>query len=284
QLLEIRDQVRDSHWEREYERQVEERRISQQSRLNGPSLALRDVLSEDELLNYALMVSMDEHEQTQADRDLQEAIERSKEAVWDSGPSITDGTVASDSFPSRPIREDGRPPTAPSSAAGSAGSNPIPPASRSNHRARSRGSTPNSSRRSSYRDSYISLDDWDDDIEDEHPDARADRELYTPPMRGEVSIDQSMNDLDLDDPAVSQRRLVYGSSGRGGSWDGRSDYSPRSGNGAAAELLLRSPRLGPARGNQNRRRSSGNVVVAPRPEWDEDEELQYVLELSMVEK
>ncbi|KAJ3044120.1 hypothetical protein HDV00_003224 [Rhizophlyctis rosea] len=191
QLLEIRDQVRDLNWERDYEREVAEHRSLQQRRVNGVSVGgqLGDNMSEEDLLRYAEMVSMEEHERVESDRDLMMALELSRLELESAAQAAQEESSGG--------QEDGDGPSG-------------------------------------------SRDDWEEDWEE-----------------GGLGT-----------------RYTYGSSA-----SSSRDFSPRSPQGAAAEFLKRSPHLAPQRGQS----SSSKVTVVQRPEWEEDEELQYVLELSKVE-
>ncbi|KAJ3053099.1 hypothetical protein HK097_005042 [Rhizophlyctis rosea] len=181
QQLEIRDQVRDVKWERDYQKEVEEHQKLQGRRMNGAWAAgakAGDDLSEEDMMKYAMMVSMEEHEQEESDRDLSLALRLSQLETGGEG-----------------MKEHG----------------------------------------------------------------------------GESWLSSRSEDLD-NWGLETGTRYSYGSSASS------REFSPRATN-AAAELVLRSPRLAP----MDRRQSSSKVTVVQRPEWDEEEELMYALELSKIE-
>ncbi|KND01657.1 uncharacterized protein SPPG_03455 [Spizellomyces punctatus DAOM BR117] len=73
--LEIRDEVRESRLEREYEREAEEWSRKQAQKINGvhPPTGM----SEEELINYAMLMSLEEQKDTGHDKALMDALEQS---------------------------------------------------------------------------------------------------------------------------------------------------------------------------------------------------------------
>jgi hypothetical protein len=147
-----------------------------------------------------------------------------------------------------------------------------------------------SSPRQFSRSSSSWRNEWDDDEEDEQVEAH---DLETSAFYSPRSYDRSMeNDWTLEAPELStsggKRRLFYGMSSSTSNSRTTSNQPSSRYASSAAGILLRSPGLHPVSPGYRQspsRQPMGNVTVAQRPsaEWD-DEELQYVLELSMLEK
>ena len=234
----------------------EVRSTQQQALFNGSFD--RSSMTEEELVNYALMLSMDT-------------------------ASVPGGPIARSSIevPSRlPPSGSRRNSIQNSSNNSPRNSRPIPSPvdpSKSSPRQFSRSG-------SSWRN------EWDDDEEDEQAEAH---DLETSAFYSPRSYDRSMeNDWTMEAQELStsggKRRLFYGMSSGTSKNRTTSDQPSSRYASSAAGILLRSPGLHPVSPGYRQtpsRQPTGNVTVAQRPsaEWD-DEELQYVLELSMVEK
>ncbi|KAI8929995.1 quinon protein alcohol dehydrogenase-like superfamily [Entophlyctis helioformis] len=172
-----------------------------------------------------------------------------------------------------------------------------------------------SARRRSQHAERPDASEWDDDELDREDMSRLDPDLVqylSPRMVGRQGhVDdaadllgdaQSISDDMLSTSGDGRRKVVFGTSagprsapghGHAAGFSGAgAEYVSRSANSAAADLIQRwSPRMAPIspsmhpayRGGHHQ--PTGNVVVAQRPsQWDEDDELQYVLELSLLDK
>jgi hypothetical protein len=130
------------------------------------------------------------------------------------------------------------------------------------------------SRINSWNDRFKS-DDWDEDDSEKDPDTA---EYYSPSRSNSLDLDS----LDWLSTSDGKRRLFYGMNKATGSRRNscsEGSISSRHASGAAG-ILLRSPGLVPVDMRQGNVRS---VMVNRDDGWD-DEELQYVLEMSLQDK
>ena len=209
--------------------------------------------TEEELMSYAMMLSIAQHEEEEASRHFGDTMKIGSTGSAPRGSSPI-GSVSSQ------LNSNRRPST---SSLGSW-----------------RKYNPNSQSGSLPRDEWMDEEDEDDDFPIS-PDAEMTRYISPSSIS---SRSAEANDIDLSTSA-GRRRIVFGSTaatGRGS----KTEDSIRASNTAASLMLMHSPRLQPALPSQPiRRQSQGNVIVTARPsQLEEDDELQYVLELSMHEK
>lgn len=220
-LSEMREEISRVNEDREFEKLLIDRQTRQSIKFNGTSPGNKSGLTEEEMISYAMMLSMEENQGS-------------------------DGKISSSYSKSIPMKSP------------------------------SRHYNASSSRISSWNDRFKS-DGWEEDDLDEDPDTA---EYYSPSKSNSLDLDSS-EWLSTSD---GKRRLFYGMSRVTGSRRNSSSegsFSSRHASGAAG-ILLRSPGLVPVDMRQ------GNVRVMPNvlnegDGWD-DEELQYVLEMSLHEK
>eukprot|EP00842_Homolaphlyctis_polyrhiza_P000501 jgi/Hompol1/1451/HPOL_000957-RA len=266
-LFDLDSDVREIRREIDMERTELLFQRNQHDLFNGAGIN-RTNMTDEELLNYAMMLS---NEQLELD-------EARRSGAMDTLSSTPTGTAlatnGASSIDSLPVRRG-------SSQGGSS----------------SHGSWQNQSRymRQQYRD------EWEDD-DDERVDPES--AMYLSPrgagIGGTNELQLNMDELDLSGGSHGSRGrrvTIAGSTAGGGggasrgSRGGDDEHTGRSANAVAEMIMRRSPRIVPIspgmhptyRGAQ--RQPTGNIVVAHRPgQQDEDEELQYVLELSLQEK
>jgi hypothetical protein len=217
-LSEMREEISRVNEDIEFEKYMNDRQIRQSVKFNGTSPGNKSGMTEEEMISYAMMLSME-------------------------------GNQGNDSKTS------------------SSYSKSIPMQSPSRHYNAS------PSRINSWHDRFKS-DDWDEDDWEEDPHTS---EYYSPSKSTSLDLDSS-EWLSTSD---GKRRLFYGmnnasSSRRNNNSEGSSS---RHASGAAG-ILLRSPGLVPVDMRQGNVRS---VAVNGGDQWD-DEELQYVLEMSLHDK
>lgn len=258
-LSEMREDIQQVAEEREYERQAGQQNAAALARMNGSLQDPRSGMTEDELVSYAMMISMEEQQQQQQGRGIPPA-----------GPGM----------PSRSGSSLGQSPRS-----ASAWTTPLTP-SRSSPR---HGSSYNSQRCNSWH-SRQAHNDWDDDEEeDETQNDLETSNLYSPrhhhgrPLELDVDWDSSAAELST---SGGRRRLFYGMSTSGGSRSTTATSGPDNLHSryasSAAGILLRSPGLYPQRASASQYgggQPQGNVSTVSPNNWDE--ELQYVLEMSL---
>ncbi|KAI9208943.1 WD40-repeat-containing domain protein [Polychytrium aggregatum] len=277
---EIRDEIEEAHIEREHQRRAVDQRLRMEQRFNG-TLAQGTDLTEDELLRLTLLMSMDERQTHEHhDGDLTSALEMSLaeyQGLREQESSSMDGSQPLQSPRLSPLHipeglDLGQPVISDSASSSSS----------------QRG--PSSSRRR-HRDSFDDDDDDDDDDEYENHGrginvSRQERLEYSP--RTDSYDYRYWDNQHIDDGLENRGRTTIrmsgarSSSSKGGSSAASSSprLEPPAGS-AAADWFRLSPNLVPS----SPRSASHIQVVSPRQQQQqtEDEELRYVLELSMRE-
>jgi hypothetical protein len=219
-LSEMREEISRVNEDLEFEKHLNDRQIRQSVKFNGTSPGNKSGLTEEEMISYAMMLSMEENQ----------------------GNDLKINSSYSKSIPMK---------------------------------SPSRHYNASPSRINSWNDRFKS-DDWEEDDWEEDPDTSE----YYSPLKKSTSLELDSSEwLSTSD---GKRRLFYGmnnasTSRRNNSSEGSTSSRHASG---AAGILLRSPGLVPVDIRQGNVRS---VVVNGGDHWD-DEELQYVLEMSLHEK
>ncbi|KAJ3210876.1 hypothetical protein HDU67_004946 [Dinochytrium kinnereticum] len=306
--LTVKSELREYEMQQRLERREDARREREWAKLHGRVNGELTGMSEEEIMNYAVMLSMEtgmgEEQTVGGSADFVPETEAEAIAIAESLSLASSNPHLSSSLSQSPPNDRHSIPRTPapnhatSSASSLASGVSTPSTSRTsttNHRASSG---------AWYDDDWdfdrdvlddSELDDW---CASHHLSAQSSRQSLTIP----ISPTSAPHATPLSYAAVAHRRSTSSLTGGGRDWsDDEEDEGRGAGpdrqryvfgtigggavnGGGGGPVLLRSPRLGPL-GTHISPRLMGGVNVASRAtEADVDQELMYVLELSMVEK